>query len=104
MKRFVNVLSSIFVSGLMILGHVVSAQVNKLKKILLIVVGACVLLTGVMITCSVAAPLSGGDTQVAPIDEYKIKVGLQHRVMWNYSNIPLSGVTTAADTKDYDFF
>ena len=24
--------------------------------------------------------------------------------MWNFSNIPISGVTTAVDTEDYDFF
>ncbi len=58
----------------------------------------------VMITSVAAAPLPNGDSQTESIDEYKIKIGLQHRVMWNRSNIPLSGVTSAADSKGYDFF
>ncbi len=79
-------------------------KTSILKKAVLVLASVNTLLTAVMITYAVAAPLPGGDTQVAPIDEYKVQIGLQHRVMWNYSNIPLSGVTSAADTKDYDFF
>ena len=79
-------------------------KASSFKKAVLGMASVSALVKAIMITCVAAAPLPGGDTQVAPIDEYKIKVGLQHRVMWNYSNIPLSGVTTAADTKDYDFF
>ena len=62
------------------------------------------LLSFILTACAVAAPLPNGDTQTELIDDYKVKIGLQHRVMWNSSNIPISGVTTAADTKKYDFF
>ena len=104
MKRWLCSLNSITVSELMSLGQVTWMQeVSNLKKISY-AVSVCILLTGMFITCAVAAPLPNGDTQVSLIDEYKVKIGLQYRVMWNYSNIPLSGVTTAADTKDYDFF
>ncbi len=105
MTRRLCLLISKIAAGSIIYGRVACAQdIINLKKIFYVMVGVCVLLKGVMITYAVAAPLPGGDTQVALIDEYKVKIGLQHRVMWNYSNIPLSGVTTAADTKDYDFF
>ncbi len=57
-----------------------------------------------MTTLAVAAPIPQGDSQVSLIDKYKVKVGLQYRIMYNYSNIPLSGVTTAVNTKNYDFF
>ena len=96
---------SITAKRLIISGYAPWTQnVNILKQIFYISVGVCILLTGVMIMSASAAPLPGGDTQVALIDEYKIKIGLQYRVMWNSSNIPLSGVTSTTETKNYDFF
>jgi hypothetical protein len=48
--------------------------------------------------------LPHGDTQVSLIDDFTVRIGLQYRVMYNYSNIPLSGVTSVDDTDAYDFF
>jgi hypothetical protein len=58
-----------------------------------------------MMPAKVAAkPIPKGDSQVNPIKNYNVKIGLQYRMMYNAGNIPLSGVTTAADTENYDFF
>jgi hypothetical protein len=51
-----------------------------------------------------ADPLPHGDSQVAEIGTYRVRIGLQYRIMYNNSNIPLLGVTTPADTESYDFF
>lgn len=48
--------------------------------------------------------LPKGDTQVNPLDDLRLRIGFQYRVMWNGSNLPLAGVTTATDPKSNDFF
>lgn len=75
-----------------------------MKGFLKAIAGGFILLMAVMVTSAVAGPIPQGDTQVTLIDKLTLKVGLQYRVMYNFSNIPLSGVTTATDTEDYDFF
>lgn len=72
---------------------------KKLLKLLLFILPVMI-----MTTRAVAGPIPQGDTQVTLIDKLNLKVGLQYRMMYNFSNIPLSGVTTATDTEDYDFF
>jgi hypothetical protein len=74
------------------------------RGILVLLMGVFFLLMGVMVNSPVAGPMPHGDSQVTLIEKFKVKVGLQYRLMYNLSNIPLSGVTTAADTEDYDFF
>lgn len=62
------------------------------------------LLCSMVTTVTDAGPIPQGDTQVASLDNFKLRMGLQYRVMYNSSNIPLSGVTTVTDTESYDFF
>jgi hypothetical protein len=76
----------------------------SIRGIFVVLMGVFVLLMGVMVNSPVAGPMPQGDSQVSLIEKFNVKIGLQYRVMYNYSNIPLSGVNTAADTDDYDFF
>ncbi|NOY69918.1 MAG: hypothetical protein GXP53_10620 [Deltaproteobacteria bacterium] len=62
------------------------------------------LLFSQIITCGMAGPIPNGDTQVTPIEDLRVGIGLQYRIMANGSNIPLSGVTTPAETESYNFF
>jgi hypothetical protein len=48
--------------------------------------------------------LPGADTQLSLLDDINLKMGVQYRTMWNYSNLPILGVTTPADTESNDFF
>ena len=75
-----------------------------MKRVVNVIGYVFILLMGVLVTCAVAGPIPQGDTQVSTLDNLNIKMGLQYRVMWNGSNIPLSGVTSAADTENYNFF
>jgi len=52
----------------------------------------------------VAGPIPQGDTQVSPLNKLNISMGIQYRVMYNYSNIPGPGGTTFTDAHSYDFF
>jgi hypothetical protein len=76
----------------------------SIRSIFVLLMGVFVLLMGVMVNSPVAGPIPQGDSQVNLFDKVNLKLGLQYRVMYNLSNIPLSGVSTFADTEDYDFF
>lgn len=66
--------------------------------------GVLLLLGVVLVSSGRAAPIPQGDTQVSPLPELNVKLGIQYRVMYNASNIPGPGGTTLTDPKGYDFF
>lgn len=56
-----------------------------------------------------AGPIPQGDTQVSPLNRLNVSMGIQYRVMYNYSNIPMTRsdgtvVTSFTDAHSYDFF
>lgn len=76
--------------------------------------GVLLLLTAVLVSSTRAAPIPQGDTQVTTVEKLrdtgvKVSVGLQYRVMYNFSNIPFGsllgpGGTVPKSAKSYDFF
>lgn len=68
------------------------------------VIGLSICLVGILSFGILAGPIPQGDTQISPLDKLNISMGIQYRVMYNYSNIPGPGGTTFSNTEPYDFF
>lgn len=75
-----------------------------MKKLWSLTTFVLLVIFGILSSPAAAGPIPQGDTQVSPLSKLNIEMGIQYRVMYNYSNIPLTGVTSFTDADSYDFF